>query len=70
MVAINVEAFAWVEIVAVDFIVTMVPDRLRFCAEVVMRRVPSEEAKAVIWVVEPSTRLKPLNTAFFTIVEI
>ena len=35
-----------------------------------MRRVPSAEARAVIWVVEPSTRLKPLNTAFFTIVVI
>ena len=41
-----------------------------FWAAVVMRRVPSAEARAVIWVVEPSTRLKPLNTAFFTIVVI
>ena len=41
-----------------------------FCAEVVMRRVPSAEARAVIWVVEPSTRLMPLNTAFFTMVVI
>src|ERR1700733_100269 len=64
------EALDWVEIVAVDFRVTMVPDRLRFWAEVVMRRVPSEDASAVIWVVEPSTRLKPLNVAFFTIVVI
>ena len=50
--------------------VTIVPDRLMFCAGVVMRRVPSAEARAVTWLVEPSTRLKPLKTAFFTIVVI
>ena len=33
-----------------------------------MRRAPSADASAVIWLVEPSTRLKPLNTALFTIV--
>ena len=70
MVATRVEALDWVEIVAVEVRVTMAPPRLIFCACVVMRRVPSAEAKAVICLVEPSTRLKPLNTAFFTIVGI
>src|SRR5476649_1149196 len=41
IVAIRVEALAWVEIVLVDFTVTMEPDRASFCAEVVMRRLPS-----------------------------
>src|SRR4029077_4817644 len=56
MVATRVEAFAWVEIVAVDFTVTIEPDRLSFWAAVVIRRAPSAEARAVIWLVEPSTR--------------
>src|SRR5579872_6702734 len=51
MVATKVEALAWVEIVAVDFTVTIAPDRLSFWAAVVMRREPSAEAKAVIWLV-------------------
>src|ERR1700748_2114008 len=62
MVATSVEALAWVEIVAGYFKVTMLPDSFRFWAAVVMRRLPSAEASAVILVVEPSTRLKPLNT--------
>ena len=70
MVAINDEAFVWVEIDAVDAIVMIAPERLRFWAAVVMRREPSEDARAVIWFVEPSTRLTPLKTAFFTIVVI
>src|ERR1700760_4776668 len=70
MVATSVEALAWVEIVAVDFKVTMVPDNFKLWDAVVIRRVRSAEASAVILVVEPSTRLKPLNTAFFTIVVI
>src|ERR1700754_1328817 len=70
IVATRDEALAWVEMVEVDFIVTIVPDSDMFWAPVVIRRVPSAEAKAVIWLVEPSTRLKPLNTAFLTIVEI
>jgi len=69
-VAISVEALACVEIVAVLFRVTMVPYNFRVCDAVVMRRVPSEDARAVIWVVEPSTRLMPLKIAFFTIVAI
>src|SRR5580692_6583748 len=36
-VAIRAEALAWVEIVAVDFNVTIEPDRLMFCAWVVTR---------------------------------
>ncbi len=56
--------------VFVDLIVTIVPESASFWAAVVMRRVPSEDARAVIWVVEPSTRLTPLNTAFFTMVVI
>ena len=51
-------------------IVTIEPDRLMFCALAVMRRVPSADASAVTCVVEPSTRLKPLNTAFLTMVAI
>src|SRR6185312_9401601 len=70
IVAISAEAFAWVEMTEVFLIVTIVPDKAMFCAAVVMRRVPSAEARAVTWLVEPSTRLKPLNTAFFTMVEI
>src|ERR1700755_3116758 len=70
MVATRAEALVWVEIVAVDFMFTIVPDSFMFWAAVVMRRVPSAEARAVIWVVEPSTRLKPLNTAFLTVVVI
>src|ERR1700761_9403244 len=70
MVAIKAEALVWVEIVLVFLMVTIVPDRFIFWDAVVMRRVPSDEARAVIWLVEPSTRLKPLNTAFFTMVEI
>ena len=68
--ATRVEALAWVEMVEVLFTVTMLPDSFMFWAAVVTRRVPSAEARAVIWVVDPSTRLKPLNTAFFTIVVI
>src|SRR4051812_46917169 len=56
--AIKADALAWVDTVEVFFTVTMVPDRLRFCAEVVMRGVPSDEARAATCVVEPSTRLK------------
>src|SRR6185312_5465804 len=59
IVATRVDALAWVEIVAVDF-----------WAPVVIRRVPSAEARAVMLLVEPSTRLKPLKVAFFTIVVI
>src|SRR5579883_2206558 len=70
IVATRAEAFAWVEMVAVVFTVTIVPDSFMFWAAVVMRRVPSAEARAVTWLVEPSTRLKPLNTAFLTIVVI
>src|SRR6201991_3748707 len=70
MVATRADARAWFEIVLVVLIVTMDPDSFMFWAAVVMRRLPSDEARAVIWVVEPSTRLKPLNTAFLTIVVI
>src|SRR6202000_220567 len=59
-VAIKAEALAWVEIVAVDFKVTIEPDKLRFWAWVVTRRVPSDDAKAWIMLVEPFTRLKLL----------
>src|ERR1700761_4815085 len=45
---ISDEALAWVETEAVDFKVTIEPDRLMFWAEVVMRRVPSAEARAWI----------------------
>ena len=61
---------AQVEIVAVLVIVTMEPDRLRFWAWVVMRRVPSADASAMTLPGEPSPRLKLLKTAFFTIVVI
>ena len=64
------EALAWVEIVPVDVIVTIEPDSDMFSALAVMRRAPSAEARAVILVVEPSTRLKLLKTAFLTIVVI
>src|SRR3984885_12618606 len=47
MVAIRAEALAWVEIVDVVLIVTIEPDSFMFCAEVVMWRVPSAEARAV-----------------------
>ena len=50
MVAIMVDALVWVEIEAVEVIVTMEPDRLMFCAATVMLRVPSEDASAVICV--------------------
>ncbi len=70
MVATSVEALACVEIVLVDLIVTIVPESASFWPEVVMRRVPSADARAVICVVEPSTRLVPLNDAFFTMVVI
>src|SRR6185312_10249785 len=70
MTPISAEALAWVETEAVDFKVTMLPLRLIFCDMVVMRRAPSADAKAWTLVVEPSTRLKLLKTAFFTIVEI
>src|ERR1700689_2469337 len=56
IVVIMDEAFACVETVPVDVKVTIVLDRLKFCAEVVTWRVPSDEAKASILVVEPSTR--------------
>src|SRR5471030_67932 len=61
IVAIKAEALAWVEIVDVVLIVTTAPDNFRFWAAVVIRLVPSAEARAVIWLVEPSTRLKPLK---------
>src|SRR3954462_13854075 len=48
IVATKVEAFDWVEIVAVDFRVTIAPDSFMFWAAVVIRRVPSAEARAVI----------------------
>src|ERR1700755_205454 len=48
IVATRVEALAWVEIVAVDVMVTILPDSFMFWAEVVIRRLPSAEAKAVI----------------------
>src|SRR3954462_13690130 len=48
IVATKVDALAWVEIVEVAFTVTMVDDRLIFWAAVVMRRVPSDDASAVI----------------------
>src|SRR5258707_14297388 len=53
IVATSVEALVWVEIVAVDFRVTTAPDSFMFWAAVVIRRLPSAEAKAVIWFVEP-----------------
>src|SRR6185312_13886379 len=60
MVAIRAEALAMVEMVAVDARVTIEPDKLIFCAMVVMRREPSAEARAWTFVVVPSTRLKLL----------
>src|SRR5580693_8091618 len=51
IVAIRAEALVWVEIEAVDLMVMMDPDNFMFWAEVVMRRVPSDEANAVIWFV-------------------
>src|SRR3954464_2576276 len=65
---IMAEALAWVETVDVVFKVTIEPDSFRFWAIVVTRRVPSADARAWTMVVEPSTRLKLLKTAFFTIV--
>src|SRR5216684_1748535 len=56
IVAIIADALACVETVAVVAIVTIEPDNDMFSAFTVMRRVPSEDAKAVILVVEPSTR--------------
>src|SRR3984885_5238263 len=56
IVAIKAEALAWVEIVAVDLMVTIEPDRLMFWAWVVIRRVPSDDARAWIMLVEPFTR--------------
>src|SRR5665213_903290 len=70
MVLINEEALAWVEIEAAAEIVTTVPLRLMFWACVVMCREPSDEASAVIWLVEPLTRLQPLKVALLTIVVI
>src|SRR6201994_2285234 len=61
IVATRAEALAWVEMVLVVFTVTIEPDSFMFWAAVVTRRVPSAEARAVIWLVEPSTRLKPLR---------
>src|ERR1700722_9917475 len=43
---IRAEALAWVETVAVEDKVTIEPDRLIFWAWVVMRRAPSDEARA------------------------
>ena len=70
IVATRVEALAWVEIVAVDFKVTIEPDRLQVLGRGGDAARAISRGQAVIWVVEPSTRLKPLNTAFFTIVVI
>src|SRR5580693_2925786 len=70
IVETRADALLWVEIEAVDLIVTILPDRLKFWAAAVMRRVPSAEAKAVIWVVDPFTKLKPLKLALLTIVDI
>src|SRR5665213_1973518 len=70
IVVIRADALAWVEIVLVLEMVTIVPDRLIFSARVVTWRVPSDEARAWTLLVEPSTRLNPLKTAFFTIVVI
>src|SRR3954470_13280435 len=67
---IKAEALTWVETVEVDFKVTIEPDSFRFWAWAVMRRVPSEDASACTWLVEPSTMLKLLNTAFLTMVVI
>src|SRR5471032_1513787 len=63
IVATRVEALVWVEMEAVDFRVTIEPDSFMFWAWVVMRRVPSADANAVIWFVEPLTRLEPLKVA-------
>src|SRR3954470_9776560 len=52
IVATRAEALAWVEMVEVDFTVTIEPDSFMFWAAVVMRRAPSDEARAVICVVE------------------
>ena len=41
----------------------MEPDRFIFSACTVILRAPSEEASALIFAVEPSIRLKLLNTA-------
>src|SRR5580658_5245594 len=64
IVLIKAEALVWVEIVAVDFKVTIEPDRLMFWAWVVIRRVPSDDARAWIMLVEPFTRFELLKTAF------
>src|SRR3954467_7864212 len=47
IVAIRADALTWVEIVAVVGSVTIKPDNCRFCAAVVIRREPSDEARAV-----------------------
>src|ERR1700761_1744816 len=48
IVATRVEALAWVEMVFVPRTVMMVLDRDIFWAEVVIRRLPSADAKAVM----------------------
>ena len=63
IVEIMVEAAVWVEIVEVEPTVTMEPPSDRFSAPTVILCAPSEDASAVIWFVEPSSRLKPLKVA-------
>src|SRR5579863_234067 len=70
IVAISADALTWVETVLVVLRVTIAPERLIFCAWAETWRDPSAEAKAWTLLVEPSTRLNPLNTAFLTIVVI
>jgi hypothetical protein len=66
IVATMVDAFDCVEMVAVELTETIEPERLIFSAAAVILCVPSADASAVIWVVEPLIRLKPLNCAFWT----
>src|SRR5579862_1171253 len=66
MVETMVDALVCVEIVPVDLMVTIDPDKLIFSADTVMRCWPSADARAMICLVEPLIRLMPLNWAFVT----
>jgi len=54
-----VEALAAVEIVEVDFTVTITPDSFRVAPDTVIFLLPSAEARAWKFAVDPSTMLVP-----------
>ena len=60
----------WVEIEAVDVMVTIKPERLIFSAGVVTRRLPSADAKAVDLVRRTIHHIEAIERAFVTIVVI